>query len=161
MARPIPREPPVTTATWPASSMTCPHAASRRVLSSTTLTCAIDTPHERREYFSRSNLDDGFHSHVQQGLHRLLPADRCGHLIDQESRHPHLRPEGFGFHIGDHGHLHISEGDLGQFRLQTLGRGRHQRAMKGCAHRQFHDFHGALFQASGHGPCARPQRARR
>ena len=62
-----PRDPPVTTATWPASSM--PALTRRReALSSTTLTWR-SMRLAGTEHFSRSNLDDRFHSHSHQGLY--------------------------------------------------------------------------------------------
>src|SRR6185295_17906016 len=89
MARPMPRDPPVTTATRPARSpMGCllgdgrlpQRRYGRGISRALDLDFGRDALHQARDDVPRAHLDGGRDTQRGDALHRLFPADGARHL---------------------------------------------------------------------------------
>src|SRR5919106_1375364 len=97
MARPMPRDPPVTTPTCPERSIAARSLLGQQFVEVENLHLASDATHERRQDLARSHLDNGLDAYVDEGSHRFLPAHWCCHLFHQKSGDARLGRDRSGF----------------------------------------------------------------
>src|SRR5512132_2613290 len=90
MARPIPREPPVTRALFPVkSNMLAPLQYRERLVERGRifdvqhLDALVDALHQPRKHPSWAYFDHPRHAEADELLHALDPADRGGHLLEE------------------------------------------------------------------------------
>src|SRR5690606_30713750 len=147
IAAPMPRDAPVTRATWSRSIPLSNHSLIgrlpvfpqsflqyRRRVEAHGPDRRIDTPDETREYLAGTRLDDGRDSLRHEVAHGLGPAYRAVELAAQALANVLRRAVGFDVHVVDDGHLGRAEG-RGRERAGELVRRRaHQLAMRRHAH---------------------------
>src|SRR5579871_3189070 len=133
MARPMPRDAPVTTAIFPVSSgmdpilpRICPerHNAvriARRVHGQR----RRDPTDEAGEHVPRAELDRARDAHRHQPLDRLFPAHGCGHLTREQLAHPNRILVGLRLDVGDDRHAGRRDVDAGELGGELLRRRLH------------------------------------
>src|SRR4029077_5708815 len=128
IARPIPREPPVTRAAFPSSDANA-SARGERLLELVDLLgsrdghgfhVAVDSLDKAGENVARADLDERVHALHHQRLRRLGEANRRRQLLDQKRPHPLGRFDTSG-HRGHERRRRLGELDAIERRAQPVG----------------------------------------
>src|SRR5436190_7951187 len=145
IARPMPRDPPVTTATRPESSpMGClpgdgrlPERRNGRGIGrALDRDAGRDALHQAREDVPRAHLYRGRHAQGADALHRLFPAHRARDLSGQQLGDAGRVLVWRGLDVRDDRHARRRERHARELRRQPVGRGLHERTVEGRAHVQ-------------------------
>src|SRR2546426_4243493 len=160
MSCPIPRVPPVTSATFPVRSSCirfplcspgsitarravviesrCFHELGHLIRSSKTdhVRLRDDSLQEAREYGARADFHEArtLAAEPRCLLHAFYPTDRRRELVREEAPSPASVLHGLRGGIGDHGEGWIRELGALEGQLEVVPRGAHQRRVKRAAH---------------------------
>src|SRR5664279_1363497 len=144
IARPIPCDAPVTSATLPASALSV-IAMTRSLCLERRHFVGLSNGGERDrrrdpldetfQHGARAELVGGRHAELRDVLDRFFPAHRCGHLLKQQALDLRRILRRLGRDVCDDGHGRCRDREADHRDLEAI-RGRlHQRTLERCAHR--------------------------
>src|SRR5438128_1658804 len=147
IARPIPRDAPVTSAVLPSSEQNAGASSSSEGLlelldrgeavHGDRLHAAVDPLHEAREDVARPDLDEGAHALARELARRLRELDRRRELVDEQGPEP-LRRLDLRRHRRHEGRDRLGEADALDRRPQAVGRAGDERAVEGAGNLELH-----------------------
>src|SRR2546425_1001282 len=142
IARPMPRDAPVTNETLPAREGMSgawgrgrsPGGQGGGIVHVEGPRPFRDLPDQAGEHGPRTDLDERLHAFLHQALDRRLPEDGSRDLADQPVAGLVPGPHDPGLDVVDEGHLEVAERESRQVRRQASLGGPHERAVKGGGH---------------------------